>query len=356
VELGVFSLKPVTVLITCAGGVISPSQIDSLRNNPENRPLRIIGTDSTVPCVGQHLADRFFQVPFGTSPDYVDRMLKICGDEAVDVVFPASHEEALALTKKVGAFKKIGTVVAASRFEVLELAFNKVSSYRWLKDSGLPCPEFRAARNLAEFEAAAEDLGIDGREVVMKPVLTRGGRGARVLTKKSLARTLVDEKPGYLQENYDEVRQMLGELDRTEFPELVLMEYLPGTIYSVDFLARKGKALLVVPKVRVVGNASQTIVGVVKRDPAVEELTAKISEAFGFDYTVNIEMGSRFDGTVLPFDLNPRLAASVAFCSAAGANILYFALKMALGEEVPKVVVRDKVLMLRYFKELYIDS
>ena len=59
---------------------------------------------------------------------------------------------------------------------------------------------------------------------------------------------------------------------------------------------------------------------------------------------------------VLPFDFNPRIAASVAFCSAAGANLIYFALKMALGEEVPKVEVKDGVMMLRYFKELYVGA
>jgi hypothetical protein len=29
---------------------------------------------------------------------------------------------------------------------------------------------------------------------------------------------------------------------------------------------------------------------------------------------------------------------------------------MALGEEVPKVEVKDGVMMLRYFKELYVGS
>ena len=190
----------------------------------------------------------------------------------------------------------------------------------------------------------------------MKPSLTRGGRGARILTKENLAHTLLNEKAGYLEANYDEVVRTLGQLDDEQFPELVLMEYLPGTIYSVDFLAKNGKALIIVPKVRLVGNSSQTLVGVVRCNAEVEESVARISEAFGFDYNVNFEMASRSDGAVLPFDFNPRIAASVAFCSAAGANLIYFALKMALGEEVPKVEVKDGVMMLRYFKELYVGA
>jgi carbamoylphosphate synthase large subunit len=67
-------------------------------------------------------------------------------------------------------------------------------------------------------------------------------------------------------------------------------------------------------------------------------------------------MGCNDDGVPLPFDFNPRIAASTAFCSAAGANLIYYALKMALGEEVPDVNVKDKVMMLRYFKELYLSD
>lgn len=349
-------LEKVTVLLTCTGGVISPSQISSLRDNPEGRPLRIVATDASVPCVGQLLADKFYQVPFGTSPGYLERILDICRQESVEVVLPASHEEALVLTKNREAFENIGTCIAASKFEVLETSFNKLLAFQKLKDFGLPCAQFRVVRNIDEFESAAMDLGIESGKVIMKPVLTRGGRGARILTKENLANTLVSQKAGYLEKNYDEVLQSLSQLRTEDFPELILMEYLPGKIYSVGFLAQNGKALIIVPKVRLVGNASQTIIGVVDRNSVVEESVEQISELFGFDYNINIEMGCRDDGTVLPFDFNPRLGASVAFCSAAGANLIYFALKMALGEEVPRVMVKDKVMMMRYFEEIFVDA
>ena len=351
-----FDLKRVTVLVTCAGGVISPSQIGSLRDNPDGRPIRVVATDAAVPCVAQYLADKFYQVPFGSSPDYVERLLDICKRESVEVVFPASHEEALVLAKNRELFEDVGTVIAVSKFPVLELACNKKLAYQKLKDAGLPCADFYTVKSFGAFEEAASKLGIDSRMVVMKTLVSRGGRGTRILTKESIVGLLLNEKPGFLEQNYGVVSQMLQGVDDAHFPELVLMEYLPGKIVSVDFLAKAGKALIVVPKIRVFGNASQTLVGRVHRDVGVEESIAKISEAFGFDYNINIEMAYSSEGVALPFDFNPRIAASVAFCSAAGANLIYYALKMALGEEVPKVEVKDNVMMLRYFKELYVDA
>lgn len=346
-------MEPVTVLLTCCGGVISPSQIDSLRNNPDSRAVRVVGTDMTIPCSGQYLTDKFYHVPPGNAPGYVDRLKEICSKESVDVVFPASHEEGITLAKNRRVFEEMGTKIAISRLEVLELAFDKKRAYQRLKDMGLPCPDFRAVKNLEEFEDAAAELGIDRRKLVMKPVLSRGGRGTKILSRESPGQCLISEKPGYLDANYGEIVRTLGELDERDFPEIILMQYLPGMIYSVDFLAKDGRALIVVPKMRVMGTPSQTIIGMVKRDALVEETTARISEAFGFDYTINIEMGCDEAGTPLPFDLNPRVAASVAFCTAAGANLIYFALKLAMGEPVPHVEVKDRVWMFRYFKEIY---
>lgn len=346
-------LKEVTALVTCVGGVISPSQIESLRRNPEGRRVRIIGTDMTSPCIGQFLVDKFYDVPPGTAPEYIETLADICSRESVDAVFPASHEEALQLAHRRDVFDKLGTVVAVSKYEVLESAFNKSLAYEKLRDNGLPCPEFYVARSIDEFEDAAEKLGIDQRKIVMKPSLARGGRGVRILTRNFRADYLLHEKPGYLEEDYDEIRGTLSQLERKNFPALVLMEYLPGAIYSVDFLTRDGEALIIVPKIRISGNASQTIVGIVKRDPALEETVRKISRVFGFDYNINIEMKCNGQGMPLSYDINPRIAASVAFCTAAGANLIYYALKMAAGEEIPNVEVKDGVMMLRYFEEIY---
>ena len=349
-------MEKTTVLVTCVGTVTSPSHIDSLRRNPEGRSLRIIGVDMTTPCIGQYITDKFYLVPPGLSPDYLNKILEICSEESVEVLFPASHEEALILAKNRDLFQKIGTTIVISKPEVLELAFNKKLAYRKLQVNNLPCPRFRIVSSVPELEEAATDLGIDQHNLVIKPIMSRGGRGTRILTKKNSANSLLNEKPGTLIANYSSIITTLKELNPDIFPELVLMEYLPGQIYSVDFLAKNGKTLAIVPKVRIIGNPSQTIVGMVQRSTSIENMIKKISGVFKFDYTVNIELGTSLDGRVLPFDLNPRLGASTAFCSAAGANLIYYALKMALGESVPTLEVKDKTMMIRYFKEHYVLS
>lgn len=348
-------MRDCTVLLTCVGGLISPSQINSLKNNPDNREVKIIGTDMNEYAIGRYLTDIFYKVPAGDDPTYLDAILNICEKEKVEVIFPASHEEALALSKSRKLFEDIGITIAVSKYEVLELAFNKAKAYTFLKKHDLLCPKFYKVKSVDEFINAAEKLGFPQKNIVMKPSLARGGRGARILTNKSVVEYLLYEKAGSLYANFYEVVKTLEDIDEQKFPELIVMEYLQGIYYSVDFLAMNGEALIIVPKTRIIGTPSQTLVGQVKKDAFIEENIRKICKVFGFDYNINIEMKCSEDGIPLPYDINPRVAASVAFCTAAGANLIYYALKMAMGEKIPKKVdIKDGVMMVRYLKELYI--
>ena len=125
-------MEKCTVLLTCVGGLISPSQIDSFKNNPDKRKVKIIGVDTRKDAIGRYMVDEFYKVPPGDSSGYVKTVLKICKREKVDVIFPASNEEALALAKKRELFKNWRVVIAVSDYKVLRLAFNKASAYSLL--------------------------------------------------------------------------------------------------------------------------------------------------------------------------------------------------------------------------------
>jgi hypothetical protein len=57
-------------------------------------------------------------IVLSTAPSYVNRLLDICSGESVDVVFQASREEALTLTKNSELFSRLGTVITVSRQKV----------------------------------------------------------------------------------------------------------------------------------------------------------------------------------------------------------------------------------------------
>ena len=149
------------------------------------------------------------------------------------------------------------------------------------------------------------------------------------------------------------ILETLGNARNGPFPELIAMEYLPGTYYSVDVLSTEGRLLYAVPKIRVRGTASNTTVGQVDMNPDTVELASRVCQTFGFSFLQNYEMKLDREGHPRVYDINPRGGTSLILCAAAGVNIAYYAVKMALGEAIPRVAVRDGVKMLRYYKEYF---
>jgi hypothetical protein len=60
------------------------------------------------------------------------------------------------------------------------------------------------------------------------------------------------------------------------------------------------KLLLLCPKSELLGNQAKPL-WTGKTRPVVEKITEQISEAFGFDYNINIEMGCNSEGIPVPF-------------------------------------------------------
>ncbi len=344
-------MRDCTVILTCCGGLVSPGMIQSLKMVKE-RKVSVVGVDMKESAIGAYMVDKFYVVPSGDSPAYVDKMLDISVKEGVEVILPTSNEESLALSEHRQAFEDKGIKIAASDYEMLRVAYHKGLCYQFLKEKGLPCPEFYTVGTPEKFEEAAANLGYPEKPVVMKPPLGRGGRGVRILTASQAKDSMLRDKPGSLEANFDVV---LDTLRQGSFPELVVTEFLPGEEYSVDLLAKAGKPLIGVPKLRLNTVFGPSLVGIVKKNPEVEKVVTDICRAFEFNYNINIQLKYSGDEKALPYEINPRVAGTIALCTAAGANLLYYAVKLALGEEIPEVEIEDGVRMVRHFKELFIS-
>jgi biotin carboxylase len=201
--------------------------------------------------------------------------------------------------------------------------------------------------------AAAYELGYPNKDIVYKPAVSKGGRGARIITSKDLSLeyfSIVVSEPKMSLECFIE---MLSPLRGKEFRPLLAMKYLPGKPYLVDVLSKNGEILYAIPKIRLSGSASNTINGQVDLNPDTIELAALACKAFNFNYMQNYEMKLNSQGQPIIYDINPRGRASVELCVAAGTNIVYYAFKMAMGEKIPKMDIKDKLKMMRFYDEYY---
>lgn len=345
--------RDIIVGITCCGNTVSPGMIECLRNNGE-RNIKIVGFDMVDTPLASAFVDKFIKIPAGDSANYVEEMLNICKKERVNVLLPCDDNEALVLAENCEAFESEAITIAVSRIDSLRKSLNKISFHQYLKNTEIQCARFKVATNLEEVENAIFDLNFPKKKVVIKPEFGFGGRGVRIIVPDNNQECFFKEKPGNIEISLDQLMVLLkGYETGSSKPRMLVTEYLPGDYYSIEVLSKDGKPYYIIPKRRVIGSASCTTLGVLDFNEKVIETAREICQAFGFDYIQNYEMKFNEEGEPIPYDLNPRVPASIAMSARAGANLLYFAVKMALDEEVPIVEIKPRMQMIRYYKEFY---
>lgn len=338
-----------TVLMTGAGAPGAWGIIRSLRRAPD-RTIRIVGVDMDPEAYGFGLVDRSYTVPGGGDDGYVERVAELAELEDVDVVLPLTTDE---LQPLAAGRDRIPAQVLVSDPDRLAMANDKAALYEFLGANGFDsAPAYRRVTDQPSFVEAVESLGYPETPVCFKPTVGSGMRGFRVLDEGTDRVTrLLDEKPGEAITTLDEVLPVLGEAD--PFPDLAVMEYLPGEEYSVDVLAMGDEVGPVVPRSRARTRSGITFQGVVEENETLIREAGEICRALGLEYTINLQFKYDEAGDPKVIEINPRVPGTIVLSVGAGANLPYLAVKYALGESIPPTDIQWGTRMTRYWNELF---
>lgn len=346
-------LKDLNVMVTAAGAPGAPGIIKSLRLNGE-REIRIIGTDINPQSAGLFIVDKSYIVPKGKADDFIPRMLEIAAIEKIDAIQPLATDELPAFAENIERFEETGTRILVSKPALLERANNKGKLYHFLKSKGIPAPESVMVTQMAQFEDAVYQLGYPDVPVCVKPQVSKGGRGFRIL-KENINKLdiFMNSKPD---NTFITLKDMLSILEgATPFPQLVVMEYLPGDEYSVDLLVKNGETLIAVPRKRGTIKLGISFAGTIEENHEVAEMATTINRVLKLDYNINIQLKYAADGVPKIIEVNPRVSGTIVLCTGGGVNMPYLGIKLALGETIPKINPKYNTRMIRYWQEVFID-
>lgn len=337
-------MKDVKVLVTGVGAPGTKGTFYSLQNNYDNRKISIIGTDIRERVLGSFFVDKFHTVPRATQDNYLDKLLDICEHENVDVFLPQNTMELNILSANQKKFEDIGTKVIVSSEEDMEIANNKYLLLEQLKKHNLPTSQFFKASTWNELESALEKLGYPENPVVIKPVLSNGSRGVRIIHPNiNLKKRFYNEKPSDLMINLEILRMILGE----EFAELIVMEYLPGEEYTVDLF--RGEELVVIPRVRSVIRSGITFEGITEKNEEIIEQCNDIAKILDLQYIYGYQFKKNREGVPMLIESNPRVQGTMVMATLSGANIIYSAVKRALDEPIPEFNISWGLRFVRYW-------
>ena len=297
--------------------------------------MNIIGSDFREAISSRYFVEESFVLPDNRSPEYAGALLDLCTDKEVDVVLPIRTDDQLPLCKIYGSFKEKGIepALVVTSPKLLDTILNKRSLMEYSKNViGLEIPEFSYATSAQDLEKAVEFLGYPNKKVVIKPSYSNGSRGFRILDDQlDMKRMFFDEKPTGIHTTLSRVLEDIGDI----FPELIVMEYLPGKEYTVDTLCRKGTTFAILPRLRRGMIGGITTKGILSNDSnleKIEETSKKLVDGFGLSYNVGIQVKENEEGLPLLLEINPRLQGTTVISVVGGVNVPEMMVMMALQE------------------------
>ena len=346
-------MEEINVLIAFCGSLATGPNLISLLRGIKEKNINIIGVDSNEENPARFMVDRFYKCPKNKNK-FVNFIKEVCLKEKIDIILPTSTENSLMpLKKNINIFDEIGVLIPGMEYHDLQKINDKGCMLESLEKSALPCAKFGVPKTLNEFDKHLAELGYPKKMVVVKPAVSSGNRGFRILKEGhsfSYGDLIKKNNEPFMDAN--NYRKIIEE--ENDFPNIVMMEYLPGQDYSIYCLAKSGASKAIIPFKRLKPGPGLSYISQISMDKRIISLCEKIIEHFNLDWNVNIQMRGSADGQPLVYEINPRIAGSIVLTRAAGCNLLHHGIKQILGEKGEISKPRDGVKMYRYLTEVYV--
>jgi carbamoyl-phosphate synthase large subunit len=335
-----------TILVTGAGSPGIGGTLHSLRDNYQHKELRIVCTDVHSEVPGKFLCDIFEIIPPATnSGEYLNAIQELRKKYDIQAILPQNTAELEILSSHRQEFLDEGCTVLVSPPEGLGIANNKALLMDLCRKNAVPCGEFITVNNFTDLEKAARSLGWPDVPVVVKPPVSNGMRGLRIIQEHHDRKAaFFNEKPDSAIISMDLLHETLGE----EFPELLVTEHLPGKEYSVDCL-RIPNCTLAIPRSRDMIRSGITFRSTLVNDKKLIDYSLLLSNLMGLEYCFGFQFREDKNGIPKILECNPRVQGTMVHSSLAGANIIYLALASALNEKIIVPNINWDVKFYRYW-------
>lgn len=334
------------ILVTGGGAPGAPGIIKALHSSK----YKIFSCDNRSSTIGSLLAQHSFTVPFGDDPAYITQLLKQALDNKINTILPITTRELLPLAQNKKLFEDKGIEVIISPEESIELANNKGSLMEHLNKNNVPTAKFQVCHTIEEFEGAAYQLGYPEKAITFKPTTSNGSRGFRIIDPTiNEHHLLFYEKPSNTYITYSKAIEILS---RKSFPELVVMEYLPGDEYSVDCLIKEGRIQYIIPRKRTQMRAGISVEGEITNNLEIIDYCKRILKLIPLHGPIGIQVKLDQLNTPKILEINPRIQGTSVACIGAGVNL---ALSAIDGLDVTNMNqgVKWGTKFIRYYSEAF---
>ena len=347
-------MKKTHVLMTGAGAPGGPGVLRCLQRDTT---LLITVADKNINSSGRFLnyGGGFWKIPDAQDEHFIREVMQFCIQNEVDIILPLVTLELFKFAANKELFRKNGIKIIVSDFEFLNIANDKSALLVHLQNHGVNTPDFKvvSSSDFKGLKNAFQDLGYPERPLVFKPSISNGSRGVRIVDSKiNKLDLLLNHKPNSLYMTYDELCYIFSDV---KFPELLVMEYLPGEEYTIDTLNYNGITELIIPRLRTRTSGGISVEGKFIKNEEIINYSEKVLSTMSLHGPIGLQVKKAFDGSFKILEINPRIQGTSVAALGVGVNLALMAINQEIG--IKSSCDKDSIAwgthFVRYWQEIF---
>lgn len=293
----------------------------------------IIGTDMQLTAPALSAADIKVQVPAVYDSTYIDKTLGICKKYQVEVLISLNDLELPILAEQKERFQAIGTKVIVSDPEVIDIAFDKYKTAKWVESIELTAPKTYVQLDEAKKALASGDIVFP---LFLKPRWGSGSIGLETVED-------MEELDIVYELLFKKIKKTILATASIGDEYILIQEKLMGKEFGLDVMNDlTGKNVGVSVKQKLAMRAGETDKAVTVDLPEVREMGRIIGDNLKHIGNLDVDIMQRANGDYCVLELNPRFGGGYPFSYEAGVNMPKAIIEWAKGNEIDPSILQPR--------------
>lgn len=268
-----------------------------------NKELKIYGADMAGTAPALAYCDYTRKVVAMRDAGYIDNLLNICKEDAINLLIPTIDTDLLVLAEHKDRFAEIGTRVLISEPDKIRICRDKNKTSQFFVDCGLSAP--MPVNDWKEYKS--------GYPAFIKPKDGSSSINA------------------YKVENVEELEVYAGQIG-----DYIVQPFVSGHEYTIDIFCNwEGEPISIVPRERVQIRAGEVLKTKIELDAAMIEESKSLCKAFKPCGPMTVQLIRDAEGVDWYIEINPRFGGGAPLSMKAGARSAEAILKLMDGDDVP---------------------
>lgn len=278
---------------------------------------RVVVTDFNKESAAFSIADKSYDAPAYSDPNYMDWLVKLCYSENIKLLFSLNVDELVLLETNRFRFEEIDCHLVGGPLDSIKMSLDKLEVMHFCQEHDLPVIETRLAT-----DSKIHELKFP---VIAKPRFGKGSRGMKKLFSETelydflIATESLDEKNAF-----------------------VYQEIMKGDEYGFDLindLNRNYAGILVRKKISMKNGETEEAI-TMEEKPWIE-FARKVTGAVSHEGLIDVD-AIIVDNQPYVMDINFRFGGGYVFSHLAGADVPRAYVAWMIGEEVKSHWLKSK--------------